>query len=141
MFMKIFSFFAYLASKFEKLLIWPKKFSFNQKRYQKTQNLTLISNPLEKFVKNLPKKVIRKMWGKYALFLLLLMFIKLVFLITFWGEFFWDFSTDLKTSWNFAFFISFLTFSKLVFFVILVLFTKFEAKRAKTAPKIKISIM
>jgi hypothetical protein len=32
----------------------------NQKRYQKTQNFTLISNPLKMILKNLPKKVINK---------------------------------------------------------------------------------
>jgi histone H3/H4 len=35
-------------------------FEKNQKRYQKTQNFTLISNPLKKLLKNAPKKVISK---------------------------------------------------------------------------------
>jgi hypothetical protein len=39
--------FARLALTFEKVLIWP-----NQKRYQKPQNFTMISNPWKK-VKNL----------------------------------------------------------------------------------------
>ncbi len=51
-------FFARLASKFQKMVIWPNKFFLgkNQKRYQKTQNFTLISNPLKKFLKNTQKK-------------------------------------------------------------------------------------
>jgi hypothetical protein len=42
----------------------------------------------EKVFKNVQKKLLAKMWRKYALFPLLLMFIKLVLLITFvWGFF------------------------------------------------------
>ncbi len=42
----------------KKVLIWPLKFFFflNQKRCQKLQNVTLISNPLKKLWKNAPKK-------------------------------------------------------------------------------------
>ncbi len=42
----------------KKVLIWPKNFFFFKirKRCQKTQNLTLISNPLKKLWKNAPKK-------------------------------------------------------------------------------------
>ncbi len=42
----------------KKVLIWPKIFFIykNQKRCQKTQNFTLISNPLKKLLKNAPKK-------------------------------------------------------------------------------------
>jgi hypothetical protein len=43
----------------KKVLIWPKKYFFlkkNQKRCQKTQNFTLISNPLKKLWKNAHKK-------------------------------------------------------------------------------------
>ncbi len=41
----------------KKVLIWPKKIFFkkNRKRCQKTQNFTLISNPLKKLWKNAPK--------------------------------------------------------------------------------------
>ncbi len=46
----------------KKELIWPKNFFFflDQKRCQKTQNFTLISNSLKKLLKNAPKKVISK---------------------------------------------------------------------------------
>jgi hypothetical protein len=42
----------------KKVLIWRQKKLFwqNQKMCQKTQNFTLISNPLKKFWKNAPKK-------------------------------------------------------------------------------------
>jgi hypothetical protein len=42
----------------KKVLIWPKInfFEKNRKRCQKTQNSTLISNPLKKLWKNAPKK-------------------------------------------------------------------------------------
>jgi len=48
-------FFARLASKFEKSTNMTKKIFFceNQKRCQKTQNFTLISNPLKKLLKKL----------------------------------------------------------------------------------------
>ncbi len=44
-------FLCFWLQSFQKVLIWPKKIIFykNQKRYQKTQNFTLISNPLKKF--------------------------------------------------------------------------------------------
>jgi hypothetical protein len=44
-----------LASKFEKVLICPKKNIFEKvkKNYQKRQNFMLISNPLKKFKKKL----------------------------------------------------------------------------------------
>ncbi len=55
-------FFASLALNFEKVLIWPlKKFIWkNQKRCLKTQNFTLISNPLKKLLTNAQKKVTSK---------------------------------------------------------------------------------
>ncbi len=47
-----------LLQSLKKVLIWPKKNFFwkNPKRCQKTQNSTLILNPLKKFLKNAPKK-------------------------------------------------------------------------------------
>ncbi len=45
---------------FQKVLIWPNKFLYIYKRYKKTQNFTLISNPLKKFEKNASKKFISK---------------------------------------------------------------------------------
>ncbi len=50
------------------------------------------------------KKLLAKTWRKYALFSLLLMFIKILLLITFFGAFFTTFSTDSKSVWNSAFF-------------------------------------
>jgi hypothetical protein len=51
--------FAHLASKFAKSAnMTPKKFlGKNQKRYQKTQNFTLISNPLKKLLEMHQKKL------------------------------------------------------------------------------------
>jgi hypothetical protein len=45
-------------------LSWQK----NQKRYQNTQNLTLISNPLKKLFKNIQKKIISKNLTKICTF-------------------------------------------------------------------------
>ncbi len=42
----------------KKVLIWPKKIFFlkKSKKVSKTQNFTLISNPLKRLWKNAPKK-------------------------------------------------------------------------------------
>ncbi len=58
------------------------------------------------------KKLLAKMWRKYALFSLLLMFVKLVLLVTFFGSFFTTFSTDSKSAWNTAFFDIFFDIKK-----------------------------
>ncbi len=51
-------FFARLASKFEKSTnMANKKICLHQKKYQKTLNVMLISNPLNKFLKNAQKKL------------------------------------------------------------------------------------
>jgi hypothetical protein len=53
------------------------------------------------------------MWRNYALFTLLLMFVKLVLLFTFCIPFFKTFWADfLKLAWNFAFFDTFFDFLK-----------------------------
>ncbi len=54
-------------------------------------------------------------------------------LITFFVNFFKTFPTDLKSAWNFAFFDTFFEEKNLK--VIFVLFSNFEAKRAKNGPK------
>jgi hypothetical protein len=54
-------FFARLASKLKSTNMTLKQIFFKKsKRYQKTQNFTLISNPLKKFKKKFTKKVISK---------------------------------------------------------------------------------
>ncbi len=65
------------------------------------------------------KNLLAKMWRKYALFSLLLMFVKLVLLVTFvWGISFTTFSTDSKSAWNSAFFdIFFCNFMSKFFFL------------------------
>ena len=63
-------------------------------------------------------------------------------LITFFGSFFQNFFNGFEISLKFCFFTPFSIFSKKNFFqVILVLFSNFEAKSAKTAQKIKICIL
>ncbi len=67
---------------------------FIQYGYQKTQNFDFES--VEKVLnKCTQKKLLAKTWRKYALFSLLIMFVKLVLLVTF--------STDSKSAWNYAF--------------------------------------
>ncbi len=64
------------------------------------------------------------------------MFVKLVLLITFFGAFFTTFSTDSKSALNSASFDTFFDFFPKNFFkVTLVLFSNFEAKRAKNSSK------
>ncbi len=112
-----------------------KKFYYKiQYGYQKTQNFTLISNPLKKFWKNVQTKVVSKNVTEICPFSLLLMFVKLVLLITFWGHFFTTFSTDSKSAWNSAIFDIFVDLKK-INCVILALFKNFEAKRTKNGSK------
>ncbi len=73
------------------------------------------------------------MWRKYALFPLLLMFLKLILLITFFGAFF-IFSTDLKSAWNSVFFDTFFDFFKKYSFF--VFFPTLKPDSQKTALKI-----
>ncbi len=113
-----------------------KKFSSQiQYGYQKTQKFHADFKSVEKIIKMYKKKLLAKTWRKYELFPLLLMFVKLVLLITFFGAFCKTFSTNLKSAWNSAFFDIFFNFFKFFFVVILVLFPNFEAKRAKNGVK------
>jgi hypothetical protein len=121
----------------KKVLIWPKKIIFekNRKRYQKTQNFTLISNPLKNFQKNVPKKVIRRNVAKICTFSTFTHVRQTCFVYNFFVNFLKTFSTDLKSAWNSACFIPFMFKKKIK--VIFLLFSNFEAKRKKTAPKKK----
>ncbi len=90
----------------KKVLIWPKNFFFfffKPKKGQKTQNFTLISKPLKKFWKMHQKKLLAKTWWKNALFSLLLMSVKLVLLITFFGAFYNNFFNGFEISVKSAF--------------------------------------
>jgi hypothetical protein len=80
------------------------------------------------------KKLLEKTWRKYALFLLLLMFVKLVLLITL-VHFLTTFSTDSKSAWNSAFFDTFFDFFQKNVLGHISIFSKFEAKRAKNGSK------
>ncbi len=88
----------------KKVLKWPiKNFSLKKlKKVSKTQNFTLISNPLKNVLKNLLKKLLAKMWRKHALFPLLLMFVKLALLITFLCAFFKNFFNGFEISMKFC---------------------------------------
>jgi hypothetical protein len=82
------------------------------------------------------KKLLAKTWRKNALFSLLLMFVKLVLLITFFCAFFHNFFNGFEISVKFCvFWHLYQFFQKKFFFVILVLFSNFEAKRARNGSK------
>jgi hypothetical protein len=83
----------------EKVLLRAKIFFVVniQYEYPKTRNFTLISNPLNFFFEKCTKKVISKNMMEYALFSLLLMFVKLELLITL-IPFKKTFSEDLKSA-------------------------------------------
>ncbi len=86
-------FFARLASKFEKVQIWPTFFLNNKKGIKKL--ILLISNPLKKFLKNEHKVMSKKglgKSGKSAHF-------RHVFAKHFFGTFFKTFSTDFFKLW------------------------------------------
>jgi hypothetical protein len=83
------------------------------------------------------KKLLTKTWRKNALFSLLLMFVKLVLLITFFGAFFHNLFNGFEISVKFCVFLHLFGFFSKNFFLkaILVFFSNFEAKRAKNGSK------
>jgi hypothetical protein len=85
--------------------------------YQKRRILRCFRIRLKSFEKMHPKKVISKnVTELYALFSLLLMFVKLVLLVHFLVHFFTTFPTDSKSAWNSAFFDIFFDFFQNFFF-------------------------
>ncbi len=84
----------------------------------------------KRFYKMYKKKLLAKTWRKYALFPLLLMFLKTCFACNFFA-FFKNFFNRFKISMKFCvFWHLFDFFPKNLVWVILVLFSNFEAKRA-----------
>ncbi len=114
-----------------------KKIGKNQKRCLKTQNFTLISNPLEKLLKNAPKKVISKTSFTNMSKSEKSAFFRHIFA----NNFFWCiFSKLFQRIRNqreiLRFLTPFLVFSKKNFFeVILVLFSNFDCKCAGNGSK------
>ena len=78
---------------------------------KKRRNSHWFGTHWKRFEKMHLKKLLAKMWRKYALFSLLLMFVKLVLLITFFCAFCNNFS-----AWNSAFFDTFFDFFLKKFF-------------------------
>ncbi len=89
---------------FQKMLLWTKNMFFwkNQKRYQKTQNFTPISNPLKKLVKNAQKKLkvkqVCRTWVKVKIVHISITFL----LINFFGAFFQNFFNGFEISVKFC---------------------------------------
>ncbi len=119
-----------------KVLIWSKK-KFLWKNCHKTQNFTLISNPLKKVWKNEPKKVISKNVTEICIFSLLLMFVKLVLLVTFFCCIFLQLFQRIRNQREILRFMTsfFYFFTKKNFSIILALLANFEAKCAKNGSK------
>ncbi len=107
---------AFVIKVLQKVLI-KKKIQKIQYGYQKTQNFTLISNQLKKFLKKCTiKKLLAKMWRKKALFSLFTHVRQIFFAYNFfWCIFLTIFSTDSKSAWNSAFFIIFSDFFQHIF--------------------------
>ncbi len=88
------------------------------------------------FEKIYQKKVISKMWQKYALFSLFTHVRQTCFAFNFFlVNFLSTFSTNSKSAWNSAFFDIFFGLKKKISRVIFALFENFEAKRAKNGSK------
>jgi len=123
-------FFVCLASQFSKSANITYIFFFNQKRYRKTQNFTLISNPFKKLLKMHTKKVIGKVWWKG---IFPSGFCKP---ITFFGAFLQNFFNWFKISVYSAFFDTHTAFlNKNIFLLLLALFVNFDCTCAETAKK------
>jgi hypothetical protein len=93
------AFFARLASKFEKKYQNDQQQKIILKRsYQRTQNFMLISNPLDKFLKNAPKKVISKtsLTSKSEKVHISAMFLLITFVCAFFQNFFNEFEIRVK---------------------------------------------
>ncbi len=102
-----------MQSKFTKSANKSKKnFYYKiQYGYQKTQNFTLISNPLKKFWKNAPTKSISKNVTEICPFSLFTYVCQTCFAYNFFFvNFFPTFSTDSKSAWNSGFFVIYLDF-------------------------------
>ncbi len=105
-----------------------KKCQQEQKLFLSKYSMWVSKNPechtdfesVEKVLKKCTnKKLLAKMWWTYALFTLLLMFVKLVLLITFFGAFFNTFFNGFEISVKFCvFYYLFYYFQKKIFFVI-----------------------
>ncbi len=89
------------------------------------------------FWKNVPKKSYQQLDGNMPFFSLLLMFVKLVLLITFFRGIFLRLFQRIRNQREILrYLISFfIFFKKIIFWVILALFKNFEAKRAKNGSK------
>jgi hypothetical protein len=109
-----------------KVLIWPKKNFFwkNPKSCQKTQNVTLISNPLKKLLKNAPTKKLwaKQVWRTWVKVEKSAYFRHIFANNFFWVHFFRSFSTDSKSAWNSAYLVPILNFWKTFFLLLLALF-------------------
>ncbi len=105
--------------------------------YQKTQNFTLISNPLKKIWKNAPKKVISKNVTEICTFLTFTHVSQTCFAYNFFWCIFSNLFQRIRNQREILrFLIPILNFCKKIFFyVIFVLFSNFEAKRAKNGSK------
>ncbi len=120
-FWAVFCAFSFKVWKKYKYDLWKKKFWTNQKRCQKTQNFTLISNPLKKLLKNAPKKSYKQTSltnmsksEKSAYF-------RQVFANNFfWVHFFKPFITDSKSAWISAVFDTQIEFLRKNFFLALI---------------------
>ncbi len=130
---------AHLQTKSEKSAYKSKKNVFLQKfnmGIKKRRISRWFRIGWKRFEKMHQKMSLSKTWRKYALFSLLLMFVKLILHITFFGAFFNNFFNGFEISMKFCVLWHLFWFFKF-FFVILVLFSNFEAKRAKNASKNK----
>ncbi len=121
----------------KKVLIWPKFFFCkNQKRCQKMQNFTLISNPLKKFWKNVPKKLQAKQVWRTWVKVKKVHFSVTFLLITFFGTFFQNFFNGFEFSVKFCvFWLLFRFFPKKIFFGHISTFSNFDCKCAGNGSK------
>ena len=122
----------------KKVLIWPIKNFFwkNRKRCQKTQNFTLISNPLKNLLKNVPKKSYKQnKFDEHELVIKVHISVKF-FLITFFCAFFQNFFNGFQISVKFCiYFIHILNFWPKNFFSLFSTFVNFVCKCAGNSSK------
>jgi len=123
----------------KKVQIWPKKFFFLKKSKKVSKNAEFHADfeSVEKVLKKCTKKkLLAKTWRKNALFSLLLMFVKLVLLITFFWCIFSQLFQRIRNQREILRFLTHFRFKKKkIFLGHISTFFQLDAKRARNGSK------
>ncbi len=130
---------AHLLSKFRKNADKSKKIVFSKNSLWVSKNTEFHADFkfIGKVYKKCTKKSLANMWWNYALFPLLLMFVKLVFLITLFWCIFFNFFNGFEISMKFCVFWYLFDIKKICFWSYQYFSKTLKPIAQKTPPKIK----